>query len=922
MGFRIYRSHNEGITLTIIIGRSARPGRRTKSILSENPRNRPTGKPVRPSRPTKSPVSKPKHQANPTHTNKKIARPLFAANDAGFAQFLKNHTSPKHQRVTAGGRIVPMEPASPPRLNGPLPGSREAMDDDEVLVQSGYHDDGIVVGHPTRDMRENALTMRSSIEFGDACPEQLPPAILFGTPQTQEEAQERAFAFAELMRLDPTESEWTVQQPFRESEPESDSQSPNRAEGGFPDEITVDIFDTEALVVRWTLFARIIAHDDTSINMMMALVDRPGLFPNIDYYRRFVKCAWLAGTILAAEAEWQLQSKLLAHERYLREVNEFIALNPQATPGDWSYDLRVWNTTERARVLNALDELELLRQSVVTPIVNTPTINPSPRSLQSPVRHETNENGSSGNETSVTGSTETDRANIHRGVPIIDPHTGHPIEFQRQILTATNNARSRDVFRNSGLLHQNDQTADNMPAGGDVSLFDATSPRATQPSVEETHSEPTDNDTTSWIPQETWTQPGPRDRGLISNTVPRNFGRNGQNTRSPLRSITEIDQEGLSVESASTVATDGARTPSTNRSNEDEPYNTSEDNLPQIEQQIVQNESLDELVGNPNDEQQSSKRSFTASLESETHAITESNEPEIDQHILHSESIGEPVWGGLDERQDMTRRLRLSSLEYGSDLLEYGIASESGPVRSPEEIASQVGQDFNPSAFANFPGLDGSNEERQRTGDRSFAVFEFGDYQGDSIDMLQVDVQDNRQQEESVEQKGGSLAESSQEDTGRSPETLRSTSITLTMDGSRKDGPYRTIDAPLLSRNSPARAVSRSNSRNRHDAPVGSLSANGSPMISSSLQARWRRDARINIRNARRSRKNSWRLDSASSDEMPATIARTILGFDAPDSQQNTRFSPVYLQFIHVDAQHTAPAIVNTSKIHAHAEHR
>ncbi len=38
--------------------------------------------------------------------------------DDGFARFLKQHSSPTHQRVTAGGRIVPMEPIpAPPQFN-------------------------------------------------------------------------------------------------------------------------------------------------------------------------------------------------------------------------------------------------------------------------------------------------------------------------------------------------------------------------------------------------------------------------------------------------------------------------------------------------------------------------------------------------------------------------------------------------------------------------------------------------------------------------------------------------------------------------------------------------------------------------------------------------------------------------------------
>ncbi|OJJ50898.1 hypothetical protein ASPZODRAFT_21405 [Penicilliopsis zonata CBS 506.65] len=50
----------------------------------------------------------------------------LAQTNAGFAQFLKKHTSPKHQRVTAGGRIVPMEPTeSIPKMK-PLVRSKNA----------------------------------------------------------------------------------------------------------------------------------------------------------------------------------------------------------------------------------------------------------------------------------------------------------------------------------------------------------------------------------------------------------------------------------------------------------------------------------------------------------------------------------------------------------------------------------------------------------------------------------------------------------------------------------------------------------------------------------------------------------------------------------------------------------------------------
>ncbi|KAI9045237.1 uncharacterized protein KD926_009651 [Aspergillus affinis] len=46
----------------------------------------------------------------PPHTPLQSFRPILSQSSDGFQQFVKAHSSPKHQRVTAGGRIVPMEP--------------------------------------------------------------------------------------------------------------------------------------------------------------------------------------------------------------------------------------------------------------------------------------------------------------------------------------------------------------------------------------------------------------------------------------------------------------------------------------------------------------------------------------------------------------------------------------------------------------------------------------------------------------------------------------------------------------------------------------------------------------------------------------------------------------------------------------------
>lgn len=58
----------------------------------------------------------------------KIPPPVERQKDEGFARFLKKHASPTHNRVTAGGRIVPMEPKSPPAfaLSSPAANPPEA----------------------------------------------------------------------------------------------------------------------------------------------------------------------------------------------------------------------------------------------------------------------------------------------------------------------------------------------------------------------------------------------------------------------------------------------------------------------------------------------------------------------------------------------------------------------------------------------------------------------------------------------------------------------------------------------------------------------------------------------------------------------------------------------------------------------------
>ncbi|KAJ5106962.1 hypothetical protein N7456_003637 [Penicillium angulare] len=59
--------------------------------------------------------------SRPQHVNKTPSFEHSNADDPGFAQFLREHSSPRHQRVTAGGKIVPMKPNEKQSHPGELP---------------------------------------------------------------------------------------------------------------------------------------------------------------------------------------------------------------------------------------------------------------------------------------------------------------------------------------------------------------------------------------------------------------------------------------------------------------------------------------------------------------------------------------------------------------------------------------------------------------------------------------------------------------------------------------------------------------------------------------------------------------------------------------------------------------------------------
>lgn len=586
--------------LTIHIGRRVHPDRSKKPILSENPRNRPTRESVRSSRPNRNPVSNaPKNR--PTRTDKKPTEPVFSTNDAGFAQFLKKHTSPKHQRVTAGGKIVPMEPPRPPHLGGSSPAQLAVMND-ESIVPHVFVGDQLVTSGRNRPTQQHFI-IRSSTESDNNLREQLGWPLPASAHQFAVPVDPRDSTVSQTMGSDVPYDEWIEHQPLDEVDPEFIQHTPNAVQHH---ELTRQ---AEERWERWTFIETQINYEDAAIVQIMSFMSPFDFCPGDELYSRYVRMAWMCGPDSMAEAKTRLNNKLRNHERYLEEVNEVIALDPHISPGDVCYSLRVYNINERARVLNALDQYDDLLRREGAAGMNNPN-HPGGIAIQPAYQNPTHmhmQPGSTIDHSSydnlLTDSTnEVERASTNRGIEIIDPNTGHPIQFHRQPLTTANNNNNRNatghtngkhsncdnmqvdgssellirddvngnhnrnrsnslfdhtqVDRRSELFHDGNATTGNVPTGSNDPLFDANSRLDGLFSLG-MGSDAENNGTISWIPQETWTERRPRNGSRISRTLPRNFGRNIANLRSALHSITQVDHDhAIAIELTGTAGND------------------------------------------------------------------------------------------------------------------------------------------------------------------------------------------------------------------------------------------------------------------------------------------------------------------------------------------------------------------------------
>lgn len=489
-----------------------------------------------------------------------------------------------------------MEPPRPPRLGGSSPAQMAVMNDDESIVPHVFIGDQIVPGGRNRTTQQTFI-IRSSTESDNNLREQLAWPLPVNTSQFAAPVNPRDLAVSQTMGSDIPYDEWIEHQPLDEVNPEFIQHTPNAVQRHEPNR------QAEERRGRWSFIETQINYEDTAIAQIVSFMSPFDLFPGDDFYARYVRLAWMCGPDAMIEAKTRLNNKLRNHERYLEEVNEVIALGPHISPGEACYNLRVYNINERARVLNALDKYDDLMGREGAAGMNNPNYsggitiqpahqNPTHMHLQ-PGR--TIDRGSYDN-LWTDGTNEVERASTNRGIDIIDPDTGHPIQFQRQPLTTANNNRNdtgrtngnnpnrdnmqvdgsselliRDdvngnrnrnrrnslfdhtqVDRRSELFHDGNGIIGNVPTGSNDPLFDANS-RLDGLFM---GSDAENNGTISWIPQDTWTERRPRNESRISRTLPRNFGRNIANLRSVLHSITELDHE-HAIELTGTARNDG-----------------------------------------------------------------------------------------------------------------------------------------------------------------------------------------------------------------------------------------------------------------------------------------------------------------------------------------------------------------------------
>jgi hypothetical protein len=324
---------------------------------------------------------------------------------------------------------------------------------------------------------------------------------------------------------------------------------------------------------RWLAWAYEIQEEEF---VMQAFVRMRSLdnWPGVDFYRQYIRCAWICGPVDTEEAEARLRHKLSVHEQWLADVNEAIALDPCSRPDGRSLHHRIYNTNERARILAALEELEGIRDIQADmnlgehSISGTNTSTVGETTMEPAVQDGSHAPADSpDDEVSNDGPNDISFVSHARAtgpVTIIDPHTCRPIDLQGLQQKAKKKDASGHGHANGGGAHLGhrkgfaevnsemvsydsigETTGMPIPVGSMDRPLDIgqSSGQAVKELTESDNGTflAENNQLTSWIPQEILTDSRPVRKRVSSKTVPRNFGRHRYGPG--LQTITEIDQE-------------------------------------------------------------------------------------------------------------------------------------------------------------------------------------------------------------------------------------------------------------------------------------------------------------------------------------------------------------------------------------------
>jgi hypothetical protein len=446
-----------------------------------------------------------------------------------------------------------MAPPRPPRLEGSTPATRDPINafespqgqifiDGQAFMMNNGHTTGLqenvrLIQSSTGDSTSEPL---SSPLFSSGFLRQFEMGSLNGSGDRNVDRESSFIAYSE----DPNErySDDTGRWEFSNWQELGFSMSGNRW-------------------ARWYSIADAINHDEIAITNIWCQVQHLDRFPDLDFYARFARCVWDRGLDAVETGHYWLSSKCRNHERYLVEVNEVIAMDVRNGPNSVFYALRIYNTNQRAKLLAAIEILDVLiqqrHQVRFGPVANygydgcsdeMPAISIGP-----------------------TGS--------NRSVDIIDPKTGRPIVIQvpQASTDGTNGTGHRSgggpLCETEGEVSTKLLTFDganeesgNVPVGGELLCPGNAGTRSTHQNVQHAPGDVTPesdgSENISWVHQEIWTEPLPSQTGnRVSETVPRNFGGSPHRYRLALPSFSEFDQDKYALEEASTTGTAGSPSP-------------------------------------------------------------------------------------------------------------------------------------------------------------------------------------------------------------------------------------------------------------------------------------------------------------------------------------------------------------------------